>query len=210
MRALPGARSSTPPPACSRSTAPLALACSSSREAGSFLGGSPPNKSARMTRRQTPLARDWWQGRGNCRGTLACTCVMDALPRWPVEQIAKLFAVRQQRVAAVIALREEETLARARGDELYDALAARMDAMYVCDRLEGTGERHVKLLPTAPRFEACLLKCCAVWSLHFPPAANAPRSAVLSRMHSAVLSRMHPCRVPPCRCHSFTNTQTSL
>ena len=79
---------------------------------------------------------------------------MDALVRWSVEQIAKLFAVRQQRVAAIIALREEETLARARGDKLHDELAAKMDFIYGCDRLEGTGERHVKLLPTAPKFEA--------------------------------------------------------
>lgn len=51
-------------------------------------------------------------------------------------------------------LREEEAAARARGEELFDDLAAQMDIIHGCDRSEGTGERHVKLLPTKPMFEA--------------------------------------------------------
>jgi hypothetical protein len=74
--------------------------------------------------------------------------------RWSIQQIAALFAVRQQRVAAIIALREEETAARAAGEPLFDELAAKMAIIHGCDRLEGTGERHVKLLPTRPMFEA--------------------------------------------------------
>ena len=62
--------------------------------------------------------------------------------------------MRQQRVAAVIALREMEYKARAEGTPLYDDLQAKMDAVHGCSRLEGTGERHVRLLPSRPMFEA--------------------------------------------------------
>lgn len=73
--------------------------------------------------------------------------------RWSVPQIAELFRVRQQRVMAVIALKEMEIGARERGEELQEDLHEDMEIVFECHEVRGKFERHVRLLPTKPAFE---------------------------------------------------------
>lgn len=68
-------------------------------------------------------------------------------------QIAELFRVRQQRVMAIIALKEMEIEKRERGEDLFEDLHEDMEHVYECYEERGVFERHVRLLPTKPMFE---------------------------------------------------------
>lgn len=78
---------------------------------------------------------------------------MHCMHRWSVPQIAELFRVRQQRVMAIIALKELEMSKREAGEELFEELHEDMEHVYECYEERGTFERHVVLLPTKPAFE---------------------------------------------------------
>lgn len=70
-----------------------------------------------------------------------------------MRQIAELFRVRQQRVMAIIALKELEDEREAKGEELAYDLHAFMAELHGCHETRGHFERHVRLLPTKPAFE---------------------------------------------------------
>ncbi len=78
---------------------------------------------------------------------------MGVLCRWSVRQIARLFNVRQERVMAIVALQQLEVEKRERGEPLFDRLQAYADEAVGANEMRGTGERHIRLLPTRPAFE---------------------------------------------------------
>lgn len=71
-----------------------------------------------------------------------------------MRQIARLFNVREERVMAIVALQQLEVEKRERGEPLLDDLQAYVDAAVGANEMRGTGERHIRLLPTRPAFEA--------------------------------------------------------
>lgn len=70
-----------------------------------------------------------------------------------MKNVARLFNVREERVMAVVALQHMEAEARARGDPVFDDLQAMADEAVGATEMRGTGERHIRLLPTRPAFE---------------------------------------------------------
>lgn len=69
-------------------------------------------------------------------------------------QLAEVFKVRQQRVMAILALKEMEHKAKEDGEELHEELADIMENdVFKCYEAEGVGERHVKILPQQPKFK---------------------------------------------------------
>ena len=54
---------------------------------------------------------------------------------------------------AVVALQQLESKKRERGEPLLDDLQAFADAEVGANEMRGTGERHIRLLPTRPAFE---------------------------------------------------------
>ena len=54
---------------------------------------------------------------------------------------------------AIVALQQMDAEARERGDPLFDDLQEMADRMYGATEMRGTGERHIRLLPTKPAFE---------------------------------------------------------
>lgn len=73
--------------------------------------------------------------------------------RWSVKNLARLFNVREERVMAIVALQQLDAEARERGDPLWDDLQALADQVVGATEMRGTGERHIRLLPTRPAFE---------------------------------------------------------
>ncbi|KAK9829019.1 hypothetical protein WJX72_003438 [[Myrmecia] bisecta] len=72
--------------------------------------------------------------------------------KMPSEQLAEMFRVRQQRILAIIALKELEEQARAGGEALADDLQEGMEGeggFCPADEVVGTGERHYKLVYNA-------------------------------------------------------------
>ena len=63
--------------------------------------------------------------------------------------------MRQQRVMAIIALKEMEISMREAGEELLEDVHEDMEHVFECYEERGTFERHVVLLPTKPMFEVC-------------------------------------------------------
>ncbi len=61
--------------------------------------------------------------------------------------------MRQQRVMAIIALKEMEVGKRESGEELLEDLHEDMERVFECHEVRGRFERHVRLLPTKPAFE---------------------------------------------------------
>ena len=54
---------------------------------------------------------------------------------------------------AVVALQQIEAEAREQGQPLLDDLQDTMDGLQGATEMRGTGERHIRLLPTKPIFE---------------------------------------------------------
>ena len=54
---------------------------------------------------------------------------------------------------AVVALQQIEAAAREQGQPLLDDLQDTMDGLQGATEMRGTGERHIRLLPTKPIFE---------------------------------------------------------
>ena len=54
---------------------------------------------------------------------------------------------------AIVALQQMDAEARERGDPLFDDLQEMADSMHGATEMRGTGERHIRLLPTKPVFE---------------------------------------------------------
>ena len=54
---------------------------------------------------------------------------------------------------AVVALQQIEAEAREQGQPLLDDLQDAMDGLQGATEMRGTGERHIRLLPTKPIFE---------------------------------------------------------
>ena len=88
--------------------------------------------------------------------------------RWTVEDLAVFFKVRQQRVMAIIALKEEEKKEEEEtgkplprdiqyllegGPGLEDDGSDGYHGIWQCDQVVGVGERHVKMLPRSPNYE---------------------------------------------------------
>ncbi len=67
---------------------------------------------------------------------------------------------------AVVALQQIEAEAREQGQPLLDDLQDTMDGLQGATEMRGTGERHIRLLPTKPIFEVsaspALLKAARV------------------------------------------------
>ena len=97
--------------------------------------------------------------------TLSTPCTSHWLTlncRVSVLELATLFCVRQQRVMAILALREIEEEERAAGEDMLDELQDVMegslidgseDSVWGCNEVRGTGERHVRLLKRYPAYE---------------------------------------------------------
>ena len=67
---------------------------------------------------------------------------------------------------AIVALQHIEAKAREQGQPLLDDLQDTMDGLQGATEMRGTGERHIRLLPTKPIFEVApspaLLKAASV------------------------------------------------
>lgn len=78
---------------------------------------------------------------------------------WEVPRLAQLFRVRQQRVMAILALKEREEAAAAAGIQLNDKLAEAMEDVQASWEVLGSGERHHVTLPSFPNFKAGVEGC---------------------------------------------------
>ena len=82
--------------------------------------------------------------------------------RWSTGALAKIFRIRQQRVMAIIALKQHERDSEAvwerqgmsaRDREKREMLSDRFQRYWRADQDMGVGERHVRLLPAFPAYE---------------------------------------------------------
>jgi hypothetical protein len=112
--------------------------------------------------------------------------------RWSVPQIAELFRVRQQRVMAVIALKEMEDEARSKGEELAEDVHFAMQEIHGRHERRGHFERHVRLLPTRPAFEvttpSSVLKHCRE---HEDSRHEGAHNALMMQCHMTVFDALH-------------------
>ncbi len=91
--------------------------------------------------------------------------------RVPARQLAEMFRVRQQRIRAIIALKELEEQAAVCSELKEDDLAEAMEGpegFCPAEEVVGTGERHVKVCETAG---------LVGWCMHLPHIAAAPTAA---------------------------------
>ncbi|GAB4821535.1 hypothetical protein N2152v2_008581 [Parachlorella kessleri] len=73
---------------------------------------------------------------------------------YSVENLAVLFRIRQQRVMAILALKQMEAEARAKGVKLQDEVQEIMDTeVHECIEAVGSGERHYAVLPSYPNYK---------------------------------------------------------
>lgn len=72
--------------------------------------------------------------------------------RWTAAALAKKWKVREQRVLAILALKELEAEAEANGEHLDWELEKAAEEWFGPASI-GTGERHVRVVPRAPKFE---------------------------------------------------------
>lgn len=87
---------------------------------------------------------------------------MPAARRWSTGALAKIFRIRQQRVMAIVALKQHEKDSEAlwrqqgmsmREREKREALSDRFQRYWRANEDMGVGERHVRLLPAFPAYE---------------------------------------------------------
>jgi len=73
--------------------------------------------------------------------------------RWSTGALARIFRIRQQRVMAIIALKQLERDAAAAGEPVHHELSEYFEAAWQAFGDVGVGERHVRLLPAYPAWE---------------------------------------------------------
>lgn len=72
---------------------------------------------------------------------------------WTAAQLAQHFRIRQQRAAAILALKEREHLTREAGGHLYTDLQDGFDELHSADEIIGSGERNHVVLPSYPNYK---------------------------------------------------------
>lgn len=72
---------------------------------------------------------------------------------WEVPDLAQHFGIRQQRVMAILALKEREQQAREAGQPLYTQLAEFFEDMHDAHETRGSGEKHHVVLPSYPNYK---------------------------------------------------------
>ncbi|EFN53015.1 hypothetical protein CHLNCDRAFT_137501 [Chlorella variabilis] len=78
---------------------------------------------------------------------------MHAKQGWEVPALAEHFRIRQQRVMAIVALKEREHAARQAGIKLHTELAEALEDEFGAHHVVGSGEWHHVVLPSFPNFK---------------------------------------------------------
>ena len=83
---------------------------------------------------------------------------------------------------AIVALQQLEVEKRERGEPLLDGLQAFADAAVGANEMRGTGERHIRLLPTRPAFEVGP-RICIFQHTQYARASSCDLRCLLQSLH---------------------------